>query len=139
MTPRDRAGWLHGSPEGTRSTRVHHERVAQGLLAAAAAGDARGMERMLHPGAALTVDGGGHVPAPGTTVEGATDVAACLADVLLATGTTLRIEAVNGLPGIIVCRRGAVVGILGLRVRGRQIIEAWLIVNPDKLTRWNCD
>jgi len=93
---------------------------------------------MLHPGVALTVDGGGFVAAPGEALQGASEVGRFLAGVLLEQGTTSRVESVNGLSGVMVCRDGRVTGILGIRVRQRLIVEAWLVVNPAKLTRWSC-
>ena len=86
----------------------------------------------------LTVDGGGKVSAPSAALEGATEVGSFLAELLLAPGTTLRVDAVNGMPGVVLCRDRAVTGILGFRVRDRQILEAWLVLNPDKLARWSC-
>ena len=138
MTGRGDGPWLRRSPRGARSSLVHHDRVARALAAIAAAGDERALRRLLHPGVALTVDGGGRVAAPSEALEGATDVGSYLAGVLLAPGTILRVDAVNGMPGVVLCRDRAVVGILGFRVRDRQILEAWLVLNPDKLARWNC-
>lgn len=136
MIARDDASWSRRALRGTRSTRLSHDRVAHALVTVAAAGDRRRLERMLHPGVALTVDGGGKVPAPSTMLEGATEVGAYLAEVLLSPGTTLRVDAVNGMPGVVLCRDAGVSGVLGLRVRERRILEAWLVLNPDKLTRW---
>ena len=42
---------------------MQHDRIAHALVAAAEAGDARGLARMLHPGVELTVDSGGNVSA----------------------------------------------------------------------------
>ena len=117
---------------------VQHERVAAALVAAAAARDERGLRRLLHPGARLTVDGGGVVAAPPSALEGASEVGAYLVEVLLSEATAVRVESVNGMPGIVVCSDGRVAGVLGLRVRGRSIVEAWLVLNPEKLMRWTC-
>lgn len=137
MTARDHASWLRRSLRGLRSSRAPHDRVVHALVTVIVAGDSHGLERMLHPGVALTVDGGGRVPAPATVLEGATRVGAYLAEVLWAPGTTLRVDAVNGMPGVVVCRDAGVAGILGVRVRDRRILEAWLVLNPDKLARWS--
>jgi RNA polymerase sigma-70 factor (ECF subfamily) len=137
VTAREDASWLRRSLRGTRSSRVQHDRVAHALVAVGAAGDRRGLERLLHPGVALTVDGGGRVAAPAAALEGATAVGAYLAEVLLAPGTTLRVDAVNGMPGVVVCHDSRIAGVLGLRVRDRRILDGWLVLNPDKLTRWS--
>ena len=93
---------------------------------------------MLHPGVVLTVDGGGLVTAPVVGVEGASEVGAYLGEVLIDAAVSLQVESVNGMPGVVVCRAGQVTGVLSIRVRGRLILEAWLVLNPDKLTHWHC-
>lgn len=93
---------------------------------------------MLHPGVVLTVDGGGVVAAPPRALEGASTVGAYLGEALLDAAVSARVESVNGEPGIIACREGRVTGVLSIRVRGRLILEAWLVLNPEKLTHWNC-
>ncbi|MFE5410451.1 hypothetical protein [Microbacterium sp. NPDC056569] len=93
---------------------------------------------MLHPGVVLTVDGGGVVAAPVGAVEGASEVGEYMTAVLLDAAASLRVESVNGVPGIVVCREGRVTGVLSIRVRRRVILEAWLVMNPAKLTQWNC-
>ncbi len=93
---------------------------------------------MLHPGVVLTADGGGVVAAPARALEGASAVGAYLGDVLLSPAVSARVESVNGVPGVVACREGRVTGVLSIRVRGRLILEAWLVANPDKLTHWKC-
>nr|BFF11991.1 hypothetical protein GCM10025699_32940 [Microbacterium flavescens] len=93
---------------------------------------------MLHPGVRLTIDGGGVVAAPTSALDGASEVAGYLAGVLSASAARLRVASVNGAPGVVVCVQGRATGVLALRTRGRLILEAWLVVNPDKLTTWTC-
>jgi RNA polymerase sigma-70 factor (ECF subfamily) len=111
--------------------------VVRALVAAAEARDERGLSRMLHPGIRLTVDGGGVVAAPSSPLEGRSAASAFLIEALSAPAA-LRVEAVNGIAGVVRCADGRVTGVLGLRSRGRLLVEAWLVVNPDKLTRWRC-
>lgn len=105
---------------------------------AAGARDGRALERMLHPGVVLTVDGGGVVPAPTAALRGASGVGAYLAAMLCEASTAVRADAVNGVPGIVVCRQGRVTGVLSVRIRGDRVREAWLVLNPEKLLRWTC-
>ncbi|MFC8682581.1 hypothetical protein ACFT30_13765 [Microbacterium ureisolvens] len=130
--------WLHRSARGAVSGSAGHGRAVGELAAAARAGDAAGVAQLLRPGVVLTVDGGGVVAAPDAAVEGVTPVASFLVDLLTQPRAAVRVESVNGVPGIVVCRDGRVVGVLSVRVRGRRILEAWLVANPDKLTRWTC-
>jgi hypothetical protein len=118
---------------------VQHDRVAKALVAAAASADPRAVGRMLHPGVELTVDAGGKVPAPGSALNGASEVGRYLSGVLLDPAATLRVASVNGMSGIVVCRGGKVTGILGIRLRRRRIVQAWLVVNPEKLTGWGAE
>ena len=127
--------WLCQRSEKT-STQAQHDRAARALVAAARANDSAAVERMLHPGVALTVDGGGMVPAPRRPLRGASEVGAYLVAVLVDPATAPRVEAVNGLAGVVLRCARRVTGVLGIRVRKGRIVEAWLVVNPDKLTRW---
>jgi len=92
---------------------------------------------MLHPGVVLTVDGGGMVAAPIAALEGASEAGRYLCEVLGDKRASLVTGSVNGAPGIVVHRDAKVTGVLGIRVRGRVIVEAWLVLNPGKLERWN--
>jgi RNA polymerase sigma-70 factor (ECF subfamily) len=118
---------------------VQHDRVAKALVAAAASADPRAVGRMLHPGVELTVDAGGKVPAPRSALSGASEVGRYLSGVLLDPAATLRVASVNGMSGVVVCRGGKVTGILGIRLRRRRIVQAWLVVNPEKLTGWDVE
>lgn len=94
---------------------------------------------MMHAGVELTVDGGGVVAAPPAALRGAREVTRYLSGVLLGPEVSLRIASVNGVPGLVVCRSRVVTGVLGIRVRRRLVVQAWLVVNPDKLSRWRVD
>ena len=118
---------------------MQHERVARALVAAVESGDPGALRAMMHPGVELTVDGGGVVPAPPAALRGAHEVTRYLSGVLLDSEVSVRIASVNGMPGLVVCRRGEVTGVLGMRARGRLIVQAWLVVNPGKLTRWRAE
>ena len=139
MTRRHRASWLHFSPRGSQSSAVQHDRVAKALVAAAASADLAAVGRMLHPGVELTVDAGGKVPAPRSALRGASEVGRYLSGVLFDPAASLRTASVNGMPGIVVRRGGEVTGVLGIRLRRRRIVQAWLVVNPEKLTRWGVE
>ena len=135
MTLRRVPRWLPWSTPEER-TLARHDRAARALVEAASAGDRRRVERMLHPDVELTVDGGGVVAGPGSALRGASEVGAHLASTLLDPQTTLRVESVNGFPGVTVRRSRRVTGVLAIRVQAGLIVEAWLIVNPEKLSAW---
>jgi len=79
------------------------------------------------------------VPAPRSALSGASEVGRYLSGVLLDQAATLRVASVNGMSGVVVCRGGKVTGILGIRLRRRRIVQAWLVVNPEKLTGWDVE
>ena len=106
-------------------------------MAAAVARDANRLRRMLHRSVELTVDGGGNVQAPRSPLSGAHQVGAHLGVVLFDPAVSLAVASVNGMPGIVVRRKGEVVGVLSLQVRGRLVVRAWLVANPDKLGSWS--
>ena len=118
---------------------MQHERVARALAAAVETGDPGQLGGLMHPSVELTVDGGGIVAAPSAALRGAQEVTRYLSGVLLDSEVSVRIASVNGMPGLVVCRHGEVTGVLGMRVRGRLIVQAWLVVNPGKLTRWHAE
>jgi len=133
---RRRATWLKHLRTST-SLAAEHERVARALIAATSTTDAATLARMLHPDVQLTVDGGGHVPAPPTPLRGRVEVVRYLTRVLGDPEVDTVIESVNGMPGVVVRREATVVGVLVLRVRRSLVCEAWLVANPDKLASWN--
>ncbi|QEW03483.1 siderophore-interacting protein [Microbacterium lushaniae] len=117
---------------GGRPTAVDalRDAVASGRTAAVAA--------TLHATVTLVVDGGGRVPAPTAPVRGRTAVAAALLDVLPPDArATARVVSVNGAPALVLRRRAGVMAVVVTAVRRRRIATVWVVVNPDKLSRWN--
>lgn len=134
---RRRATWLKYLRTSTTFVAAEHERAARALIAATSTTDAATLARMLHADVELTVDGGGHVPAPPTPLQGRAAVVRHLLSVLGDPEVDTVIESVNGMPGVVVRREATVVGVLVLRVRQSLVCEAWLVANPDKLESWN--
>lgn len=125
-----------------RRLREEHDRDHHALVAALQdAVDRRhreALERILHFGVTLTVDGGGLVPAPAKPVTGRIPVASALLE-LLAPGThqTSEIVSANAQPALLFCHAGRAVAIIIARVRRRRAAELWLVLNPEKLRHWN--
>lgn len=134
---RRRATWLKFLRTRTTSLAADHERAARALIVASATADAAELGRLLHPDVCVTVDAGGQVPAPGAPLCGCEAVGRYLLDVLGDGDVDAVVESVNGMPGIVLRRDGAVVGVLVLEVRASRVFEAWLVTNPDKLASWN--
>ena len=134
---RRRATWLKFLRTRTTSLAADHERAARELIVATATADAAALGRLLHPDVCATVDGGGQVPAPDAPLRGCGAVGRYLLEVLGDDDIDAVVESVNGMPGIVLRRDGAVVGVLVLDVRASRVREAWLVANPDKLASWN--
>src|SRR5580700_671480 len=93
---------------------------------------------LLDPGATMTADGGGLVPAALHPVEGAEPIARFLADLVdLAAGRVTFLErTVNGQPGLVAQQDGATVTVFAFDFAGDQIKRIWAVRNPDKLRPW---
>jgi hypothetical protein len=95
---------------------TEHERAAQAFATACRVGDLPALRQLLATDATVVIDGGG------------THAARCPG--------VLSVEQVNGRPGIAVRRADDVVAVISLSVRGARITAVWIVVNPDKLRRW---
>jgi RNA polymerase sigma factor (sigma-70 family) len=103
-----------------------------------AAKDISALIGLLDPGATMTADGGGLVPAALHPVEGAEPIARFLADLVdLAAGRVTFLErTVNGQPGLVAQQDGATVTVFAFDFAGDQIKRIWAVRNPDKLRPW---
>jgi RNA polymerase sigma-70 factor, ECF subfamily len=92
---------------------------------------------LLDPDATASFDGGGITPAALHPFEGGEEVARAylrLADI--APGVTLLERTVNGRPGLVVQRDGALTAVLAFDVAGGRIKHIWAVSNPNKLRPW---
>ncbi|MBB6351692.1 MAG: polymerase sigma-70 factor [Nonomuraea muscovyensis] len=116
----------------------HAHRVAERFLAAARAGDLAGLERLLTADVVSWADGGGRSAAARNPVRGAARVARYLAGLAFRQepGTEIVVTEVNGLPGLVGSAGGRVYGVMALEVTGDRVSAVRIVVNPDKLTRF---
>jgi RNA polymerase sigma-70 factor (ECF subfamily) len=93
---------------------------------------------LLDPGATMTADGGGLVPAALHPVQGGQQVARYLADLAHRARGTLSIleRTVNGQPGLVAQQDGVTVTVFAFDVAGDKITHIWAVRNPDKLRPW---
>lgn len=93
---------------------------------------------LLAPDAAAFFDGGGKVRTPTRPVTGGARVARSLLTVLTRNPrTTLHTRSVNGRSGLVARYDGQVAAVVGLDVAGSQVLQVWVVLNPDKLCSWN--
>ncbi len=99
--------------------------------------DIEGLIGLLDPGAQATADGGGLVSTVLRPITGGERIARHAVDL---TGRipalTLVETVVNGRPGLLARRGGAVVTVLAFDVAGESIRRIWAVRNPEKLRRW---
>ncbi|TDO43410.1 RNA polymerase sigma-70 factor (ECF subfamily) [Kribbella sp. VKM Ac-2527] len=115
---------------------MRHDRLVRRFAAACESGDARVLESLLAADVVLVSDSGGWALAPLRPVHGSADAARIVAH-LLRPGAELTVESVNGRSGLVVRRGGRAEAVLGMSVAGRRVSELWIVLNPDKLTRWH--
>jgi RNA polymerase sigma-70 factor (ECF subfamily) len=117
---------------------MRHDRLVRRFAAACESGDARVLESFLAADVVLVSDSGGWALAPLRPVHGSADAARIVAHLLTSRpGADLTVEFVNGRSGLVVRRGGRAEAVLGLDVADRRVTELWIVLNPDKLTRWH--
>ena len=122
---------------------AEHSAVVHRVRLACEAADALALEQLFDPGVVALTDSGGRVAAVQHPVTGATEVARLLcealspADLTPAEELSIAEQPVNGQNGLVVRRNGRVCAVLGLGISASLVTDVWLIVNPQKLRRWN--
>jgi hypothetical protein len=112
-------------------------RIVRGFRQAWQAGDIGALLGLLDPGATVTGDGGGLVPAALSPVEGAEQIARFFAGrARSGSGVTFLECTVNGQPGLVAQQSGVTVAVYAFEVAGDRIRHIWVVLNPDKLRPW---
>ncbi|MFE9250269.1 RNA polymerase sigma factor SigJ [Streptomyces sp. NPDC007088] len=92
---------------------------------------------LLDPAAVMTADGGGAAGAAPHPIEGGAAVARYLVAVAdRAPGLELLERSVNGLPGLVARRAGAVLTVAAFEVAEGRVTRIWVVRNPEKLRPW---
>ncbi|MFI6847450.1 RNA polymerase sigma factor SigJ [Kitasatospora sp. NBC_00085] len=126
---------------GRRATadRSEHRQAVEAFAAASTRGDIQGLLAVLDPEVVWHSDGGGVVSAGARPVFGADKVSRLVAGLVAKWFTPdmgLALALVNGEPGLLWHDAdGAVGGVLAFTVADGRITEAYVVVNPEKLTR----
>lgn len=110
--------------------------VTEAFLAACAGGELRPVLDLLAPDVVLTADGGGLVSSARRPVAGADHVARFMLGLArqgARDGWTVRPATVNGAPGFVGGRDGAVEAVFAVHVSGGRISALHVVRNPDKL------
>lgn len=119
-------------------TAEQRQAVVRELRVACESGDLRLMASVLAPDVSAVFDGGGKIRAPDHPISGVRNVTRCLGTFLSPSpGITIVEHGVNGQPGLVVRLASRVVAVISVDVHDDHVINAWLVLNPDKLIRWN--
>ncbi|MFB7616727.1 RNA polymerase sigma factor SigJ [Kitasatospora sp. NPDC056181] len=116
-----------------------HRQAVEAFAAATTRGDIEGLLSVLDPDIVWHSDGGGIVSAGARPVFGADKVSRLVRGLIAKWFTPrmrLDLALVNGEPGLLwIDESGAVGGVLAFTVSDGRITEAYVVVNPEKLTR----
>ncbi|MEV5172453.1 RNA polymerase subunit sigma [Streptomyces flaveolus] len=114
------------------------DEIARAVRHACADEDADRLAFLLAPEATAFFDGGGKVRALTRPVTGGECVARSLLTLLAGhPRTTLHTHPVNGRTGLVVRYDDQVAAVITLDVAGSRVVQVWVVLNPDKLRRWN--
>jgi RNA polymerase sigma-70 factor (ECF subfamily) len=113
-----------------------HAELVSAFITASRSGDLDTLTRLLASDARVVTDGGGKVPAALNVIEGADRVAAFLAGVVRKGWTddlTVRLDTINGLPGLIVSGPKGLVQTNAFEIVNDVVKAIYVVRNPDKL------
>ncbi|GIV60771.1 MAG: DNA-directed RNA polymerase sigma-70 factor [Rhodothermaceae bacterium] len=110
-------------------------RLADRFARAVQDGDLDGLLDLLGEDAVLYTDGGGKVAAALKPVHSASRIARFFLNLARKAGPDVRVHPirVNGQPGFLVTRRGAVENVLTFHVEDGRIRQIYVVRNPEKL------
>ncbi|WP_103534717.1 RNA polymerase sigma factor SigJ [Streptomyces sp. SM11] len=92
---------------------------------------------LLDPAAVMTADGGGLAGAAPRPIEGGARIAPYMVAIAdRAPGLELLERPVNGVPGLVARRGGAVVTVASFDVAEGRVARIWVVRNPEKLRPW---
>jgi RNA polymerase sigma factor (sigma-70 family) len=129
-----------GAAQAAAPPTAQQARLVRSFKQAWEARDIQALIGLLDPGAIVTADGGGLVPAALEPIEGAEVIArytVALADSVA--DFTLLERTVNGQPGLIAQQDGVTVTVFAFDAAGDRITRIWAVRNPDKLRPWTAD
>ena len=111
--------------------------IVRAFKAAWEAKDIDALIGLLDPGATAVADGGGRAVTFLDPIEGGAQIARAWVEIARQpTPLTLVERTVNGQPGLVALRDGAIVTVFAFDVAGDRIKRIWAIRNPEKLRPW---
>jgi RNA polymerase sigma-70 factor (ECF subfamily) len=134
------ASWLERHTQRDHSDRAllaRHDHVVRRFATACAAGDMATLKVVLAEDAMVVSDGGGKVRAAVEPIRGGDTVAHFVMELLAGRPRiVITAESVNGRTGLMLRAAGRVVAMISVSVADGTITALWIVMNPDKLRRW---
>ncbi|MBK6016307.1 RNA polymerase subunit sigma [Streptomyces sp. MBT53] len=129
--------WLRS--QRTRSTTPRqHDAVVRSVRRACVTEDGDLLTSLLCPDVTAFFDGGGKIRALTGPVHGSRPVTDNLLTLLARRPhTTLTTHSVNGRTGLVARYGRQVTAVISLDVASDRVAQFWVMLNPDKLRRWN--
>ncbi|MCR2763785.1 hypothetical protein NQ152_09725 [Microbacterium sp. zg.B48] len=128
----------HPDPKTKAVQQQWHAVAVSALEATCERRDPEQIARLFARDVELAVDSGGLVPTPADRVEGDRAAADLLLGILAQySPLTLDVGAVNGAPGILLREGGILVAVISVATTREAISRIWVVVNPDKLVRFD--
>ncbi|QWB21554.1 MULTISPECIES: RNA polymerase sigma factor SigJ [Streptomyces] len=129
---RRRVSAAHAPPPATgRADVVRHVKEAWETK------DIAALVELLDPAAVMTADGGGMTGAALRPVEGGARIAQYMIAIAdKAPGLELLLRSVNGAPGLVAQRAGAIMTVAAFDISAGRVTRIWAVRNPEKLRPW---
>jgi RNA polymerase sigma-70 factor (ECF subfamily) len=126
---------IHERRPRFHATHEQQERVTQEFMQACANGNLQGLMALLTNNAVLMTDGGGKAQAARNPIYGPNNIARFILGILAKSppDVSIRLDEVNGQPGIVTSVAGETIAVLVLDVQDEQIRGVHIVANPDKL------
>lgn len=130
----------HLHPQAKAAQQRRFEVTVHALADASAARDPELIARLLSSDAETLVDSGGAAPVHADTARGRRASTELILQILSGYPRLAIAEhEINGRPGILLKDDGVLVGVLNAGMRRDAISHVWVVLNPDKLVRFDVD
>jgi RNA polymerase sigma-70 factor, ECF subfamily len=125
------------APHAAATPTAQQAGIVRDFKTAWEAKDIEALIALLDPHATATADGGGLVSTLHRPIEGAAQVARYAVEIAgLVPDMTFLERTVNGQPGLVAERDGAVVTVMAFDIADGRIRHIWAVRNPEKLRPW---
>jgi len=115
-----------------------HTAVARTFGEAWELGDAIALAAVMAPDVVALTDGGGKVTAEAQPIRGVARVVRLVLHTFDEPGDVeITTQPVNGQTGLVVRRGLSVVGVVSFNISDSLVTDVWMVLNPEKLERWN--